>query len=66
MELRLCHDVDIRTDKTSTLALPNPRGGSCNDGFCARDVHSLEEEPCTKIQTSEASPNEKEQIITSS
>lgn len=66
MELRLCHDVDIGTDKTSTLALSNPGGGSCDDSFCAGNVHSLEEEPCTEIQTSEASPDKKEQSLTSS
>lgn len=45
MKLRLCHDIDVRPNKTGTLALSDPWRGSGHDSFSAGDIHELKEEP---------------------
>lgn len=45
MDLRVRHEVNVRTDETRALSLTNPWGRSGNDSLSSRNVHRLEEEP---------------------
>lgn len=47
MDLGGGHDIDVGLDETSGLPLTDERGGGSDNGFCAGDIHGLEEEPST-------------------